>query len=150
MKRLKRLIRFYFLFLLLSGSVHAQKTDKEVLKKEIKQAENNFQKTLLDEGVANAFYIFAAENAIIKRENDTLITGNEAIKTYYSNPVYKNAVAKWEPDYIDVSDDGTMAYTYGKYSWEFKDSSGKVTTYKGVFHTVWKKMADGSWKYVWD
>lgn len=150
MKRFKQSVTIYVALLLMCGSLQAQKIDKDALKREIKLVENNFKKTLMNEGVANAFYKFAAVDAVIKRGNDSLIMGNDAIKKYYSNPVYKDAVATWEPDYIDVSDDGTLAYTYGKYSWNFKDAEGKVTTYKGVFHTVWKKMPDGSWKYVWD
>jgi ketosteroid isomerase-like protein len=120
------------------------------LKSEIKQIEKDLQKLLISEGAASAFYKFAADNAVIKRENDTLIFGKEEIKKYYTNPFYKNAVAIWEPDYIDISNDQTMAYTFGKYEWTFIDSTGKKTNYKGIFHTVWKKMSDGSWKYVWD
>ena len=119
-------------------------------KNEIRQAEKEFQQLLVSEGAAAAFYKFASDSAVIKRENDTLIFGNEAIKKYYSNPFYNNAVAVWEPDYIGISDDGTMAYTFGKYEWTFPDSTGKKTNYKGVFHTVWKRMSDGSWKFVWD
>ncbi|MBK7030961.1 MAG: hypothetical protein IPH45_17925 [Bacteroidales bacterium] len=43
-----------------------------------------------------------------------------------------------------------MAYTYGKYTWKINNGNGDTTVYKGVFHTVWKKQGDGSWKYVWD
>jgi ketosteroid isomerase-like protein len=120
------------------------------IKNEIRQVEKDFQQLLVAEGAASAFYKFAADSAVIKRENDTLIVGNEAIKKYYSNPFHKNAIAIWEPDYIAVSDDGTMAYTYGKYEWTFTDSTGTKANYNGIFHTVWKKMADGSWKFVWD
>jgi ketosteroid isomerase-like protein len=112
--------------------------------------EQNFQKDLVTLGVDYAFHKYAAENAVIKREKDTLVMGKEAIKKYYSNSMYKEAVAQWSPDFIDVSNDGSMAYTYGKYRWTFKDKEGKVTNYEGVFHTVWKRMPDGSWKYVWD
>ena len=119
-------------------------------KNEIRQTEKDFQRLLISEGAASAFYKFASDSAVIKRKDDTLIFGNEAIKKYYSNPFYKNAVAIWEPDYIGISDDGTMAYTFGKYEWTFTDSTGKKTNYKGIFHTVWKKMLDGSWKFVWD
>jgi ketosteroid isomerase-like protein len=31
-----------------------------------------------------------------------------------------------------------------------KDSVGNKKDFKGIFHTVWKKQKDGSWKYVWD
>jgi len=43
-----------------------------------------------------------------------------------------------------------LAYTYGKYTWQIKDTQGKITKYQGIFHTVWKKQSDGTWKYVWD
>jgi ketosteroid isomerase-like protein len=56
----------------------------------------------------------------------------------------------WKPDFVDVSKDGEMAYTYGKFTWTFIDSLGNKNNFKGLFHTVWKKQKDGSWKYVWD
>ncbi len=126
------------------------KQDPEALKKEIVQMERSFCKDLQTRGVAYAFYTYAAPEAVIKRENDTLIKGREAIKLYYSKPEYLQATANWEPDYTDVSADGTLAYTWGKFSWTGKDTTGKEFNYSGVFHTVWKKQPDGSWKYVWD
>lgn len=147
---MKNILLIGFLSLLISCSQKSGGIDKEVLKKEVKQTENDFQKTLAKDGTAIAFYTYADENAVINRGNDSLIHGREAIRNYYSKPTYKNAIAQWEPDFIDVSDDGTLAYTYGKYSWDFTDSLGKITTYKGIFHTVWKKTSDGTWKYVWD
>ena len=119
-------------------------------KNEIRQIEKDFQQLLVSEGAASAFYKFAADSAVIKRENDTLIFGKEEIKKYYSNPFYKNAIAVWEPDFIEISGDATLAYTFGKYQWTFTDSTGERSNYKGIFHTVWKKMPDGSWKFVWD
>jgi len=130
-----------------TNSVSEQKTDYKLA---IAKAEKDFEKMVSEKGIAEGFYHFAAENAIIKRERDTLIIGKENIRTYYSNPRYKNAVVTWSPDFIEVSEKGDMAYTYGKYIWSTKDESGNTKTSKGVFHTVWKKQADGSWKYVWD
>jgi ketosteroid isomerase-like protein len=141
----------YILLLLISISLSCTNTNNEAeAKNEIMQAEKDFQQLLVSEGVAAAFYKFASDSAVIKRENDTLIIGREGIKNYYSNPFYKNAIAVWAPDFIEVSIDGTMGYTFGKYEWTFTDSTGIKTNYKGVFHTVWKKMPEGSWKYVWD
>ncbi|MEI9943504.1 MAG: DUF4440 domain-containing protein [Chitinophagaceae bacterium] len=56
----------------------------------------------------------------------------------------------WTPDFIEVSENGDLGYTFGKYTWSTKDSAGQAQEYKGVFHTVWKKQEDGQWKYVWD
>ena len=124
--------------------------DKEALKKEVFSVEKSFEKMAADSGIAKAFYFYAADSAVIKRENDTLITGRENIRNYYSKTDDKNTRVNWTADFIDVSDCGTLAYTYGKYVWKIRDKKGKETEYKGVFHTIWKKQKDNSWKYVWD
>ncbi len=140
---------FLLLFIVIILSCNNNKKQSDT-KNTIIETETRFQQLLVSDGAATAFYAFAADSAVIKRQNDSLIFGKEAIKKFYSNPIYKNAIAIWKPDFIDLSDDGTLAYTFGKYEWTFPDSTGKKTTYKGIFHTVWKKASDGSWKYVWD
>ncbi|MFC7775354.1 YybH family protein [Flavobacterium sp. GCM10027622] len=127
-----------------------QRSNTEAVKEEIKNIEKAFNEHASTKGIAAAFYEFAAEDAVIKRENDTLIKGKEAIKNYYSNPKYSKASVTWKPDLVDVSEDATMAYTYGKFIWVATDSSGTKKEFKGIFHTVWKKQTDGDWKYVWD
>lgn len=102
-----------------------------------------------EKGIAEAFYYFADDNAVIKRENDTLIKGKENIRIYYDKSNNESSTLNWNPDYIDVSDCGTLAYTYGKYVWKIKDKDGVAKEYKGIFHTVWKKK-DNNWRYVWD
>jgi ketosteroid isomerase-like protein len=128
----------------------AKVDEREKTETAIRQAEKDFETMAAEKNIAEAFWYFADSNAVIKRQNDTLIHGKDAIKNYYSADYYKTASVKWSPDFVESSPDGTMAYTYGKYTWQFKDSSGKVDAFKGVFHTVWKKQSDGSWKYVWD
>lgn len=134
-------------YLLLSCT---KEKDRLALQEEIKKTEQAFNDSASEKGIAHAFYAFAAEDAVIKRENDTLIKGREAIKTYYSDSKYIKATVTWKPDHIEVSEDGTMGYTYGKYLWKTTDSTGNKKEFKGVFHTVWKKQKDGSWKYIWD
>ena len=124
--------------------------NRDDIKKEIVDAEKAFERMAAEKGVPEAFHYFADEKAVIKRENDTLIVGKENIKIYYEKREAKNATVNWTPDYIDVSDDGAMGYTYGKYVWKIKNATGEIVEYKGVFHTVWKKQEDGNWKYVWD
>jgi ketosteroid isomerase-like protein len=126
------------------------KLNNENAKHEIEKAEKDFAQMAADKGIAEAFYFFADSNATIKRQNDTLIHGKQPIKNYYSTPFYQKATFKWSPELVDASPDGSMGYTYGKYVWSSTDSAGKPITFNGVFHTVWKKQPDGSWKYVWD
>jgi ketosteroid isomerase-like protein len=124
--------------------------NKDDIKKEIFNTEKAFEKMASEKGVAQAFYYYADENAVIHRENDTLIQGKENIKTYYKKIDAKKPSVNWTPDFVDVSDCGTLGYTYGKYVWKIKNSNGEVVENKGIFHTVWKKQKDNKWKYVWD
>lgn len=133
----------------ISSSCH-HLSSKDELKKEIYQAEKAFEKMASEKGIAEAFYFYADENAVILRENDTLIIGKENIKKYYNKKNNINATVNWTPDFIDVSDCGTLGYTYGKYFWKIANKNGDMTEYKGIFHTVWKKQKDNCWKYVWD
>jgi len=119
-------------------------------KDDIMKAEKDFEKMAAEKGIAEAFWYYADSNAVIKRGNDSLIVGRDNIRNYYSGEYYKQANVQWTPDFIGVSDNGDMAWTYGKYRWQSTDSSGRAQEFKGVFHTVWKKQKDGSWKYVWD
>lgn len=124
--------------------------NQHLFRENLLKTEDDFKNLSQSKGIAVAFYAFADENAVIKRENDTLIKGKENIKAYYSNPKFKNASVSWKPDFVEVSADGSLAYTYGKFVWTSKDSLGNQKEFKGRFHTVWKRQKDGSWKYVWD
>ncbi|WP_276502734.1 YybH family protein [Terrimonas pollutisoli] len=124
--------------------------ETEAVKQEIQKAEKDFETMAAEKGIAEAFWFYADSNAVIKRNNDSLIHTKEGIKNFYAADFYKTASVKWSPDFIDVSPDGNMAYTYGKYLWQSKDSTGKPLEFSGIFHTVWKRQPDGSWKYVWD
>ena len=147
---MKKSIVFLIALSILSCSKKEEPINPETLKAEVYKAEDDFKNLSQSKGIQEAFYAFADDNAVIKRENDTLIHGKENIKNYYSNPKFKKAAVTWKPDFVEVSADGTLGYTYGKYVWTVKDSLGNKKDLKGVFHTVWKKQKDGSWKYVWD
>lgn len=146
----KSVLSLFILFLLLSCVSKTVIQSQDTLKDEVFKAEDDFKNLSQTKGISEAFYAFADDNAVIKRENDTLIHGKENIKKYYSNPKFKKASVTWKPDFVEVSKDGEMAFTYGKYIWSVKDSLGNKKDFKGIFHTVWKKQKDGSWKYVWD
>lgn len=138
------------LIIMACGNQGESKADAEAIKQQIVKTEKDFETMAAEKGIAEAFWHYADSNAVIKRENDTLINGKDNIRRYYASDFYKAASVKWAPDFVDVSPDGNMAWTYGKYTWQSKDSSGKTMEYKGVFHTVWKRQDDGGWKYVWD
>ena len=126
-----------------------QNVNIEAARNEIMQTEKEFEKMASEKGLSAAFYYFAAEDAVIKRGNDSLIAGKENIKHFYDKNANPDVKLSWTPDYIAVSDCGTLGYTYGKYNFSIQDSSGKTAEQTGVFHTVWKKQ-NNDWRYVWD
>jgi ketosteroid isomerase-like protein len=139
-----------FVLVLIPMMVSCKQTiNMDAAKNEILQAEKAFEKMASEKGLAEAFYYFADENAAIRRGNDSLIIGKENIKLYYDKNANPNAKLSWTPDFIGVSDCGTLGYTYGKYLYTIQDTTGKNVEYKGIFHTVWKKQ-NNNWKYVWD
>jgi ketosteroid isomerase-like protein len=144
-----RQVLMYIAFLLLLITCKPS-VDMEKVKNEIFLTEKAFEKMASDQSIAAAFFTFADENAVINRGNDSLIHGREGIRNYYSNPKLQNAKVNWTPDFVDVSEDGTIGYTFGKYEWKVIKGEGDTLVSRGVFHTVWKRQKDGSWKYVWD
>ena len=145
---MKNISLFILLFLFILPSCQ-NNIPTEELRKEILNTEKEFVEMVKEEGVAKAFESFAAEDAVLNR-NDTLIVGKEDIKEYFKNQVLTDVELEWTPDFVDVSASGDMAYTYGNYSFTAKDTSGRAIKGRGVFHNVWKKQEDGSWKFVWD
>jgi ketosteroid isomerase-like protein len=128
----------------------APTVDREEVKRDIFKTEKAFEAMAAEKGIAEAFSYFSGENGVIKRQNDTLIAGKENIFRYYDNEKMRKATVQWTPDVIEVSGDGSMASTYGKYLWRIAGEKGDTAEYRGVFHTVWMKQPDGEWRYIWD
>lgn len=147
---IKKLIAFAILIIFSQNGFCEQKNNKTLLKKAIYQTEKEFEKMALEKGMTVAFFYFADSLAVIKRENDSLIYGKNNIRNFYEKKNYTDVTLNWTPDFIDVSDDGTLGYSYGKYVYRKTMKDKSVKEFVGVFQTVWKKQADNTWKYVFD
>ena len=121
----------------------------EKWKAEIIDVEKAFNDMAQKEGLIKAFEFYAAADGAIRR-GKKVIKGKEAIGKWYENDVKPNENLSWKPTFVDVSKSGDMAYTYGNYLFTYPDTLGQIKENKGIFHTVWKRQADGSWKFVWD
>ncbi|NJN41517.1 MAG: nuclear transport factor 2 family protein [Flammeovirgaceae bacterium] len=98
--------------------------------------------------MAEAFAHYADEEGVIKR--DTLYKGKDAIFSFYDKTSQEGVNLTWTPEFVDISESGDMAYTYGLYTYTFPDSLGNTSSTTGIFHTIWKRQADGTWRFVWD
>ena len=143
MKKTPQLIAALFLLVFAASCMRRDAGDRS----QIISTELDFARMASDKGIADAFYEYAADSAVINRSGN-LIRGKEAIRDYYQKNLKPGSVLLWAPDFADVS--GDIGYTYGQYTFTFTDSTGIKHESHGIFHTVWKRQPDGSWRFVWD
>jgi len=120
-------------------------------KQEIYDTEIAFSELAGKEGIPKAFLAFAAKDVVVKK-GKRVVVGIDSLRAYYANqkPTSETVTLSWKPDFVAVASSGDLGYTYGKYLYTITDSIGNVTENPGIFHTVWKKQTDGTWKFVWD
>ena len=116
---------------------------------EIKAAEAAFAKMAKDEGVPAAFLAFAASDVVMLR-NNSLVEGHDAMRAFFEKSTLDSVQLSWSPDKVVAAKSGDLGYTYGKYQFSAVDTAGQTIRSEGIFHTVWQRQADGSWKFVWD
>ena len=123
-------------------------TEEEAIQ-QIYDVEQAFNKMFAAEGRAAAFAHFAAPDGGINRSG-RMIVGKDSIRAFYERSTSTNLKLTWKPDRVDVSDDFSMAQTWGQYQYSGTRANGEDFETTGIFHTVWKRQADGSWRYIYD
>lgn len=136
--------KILFLFLILLSCSRSE--DHHALQKKILQkTDEDFSQMSMEKGMKQAFLYYAADEVIKMREGqDPLFGISELSRSLEDIPVGQVRLS-WIPLKADVS--GDLGYTFGK--WELK-IAGRDTTEYGTYVTVWKKQANGAWKYVLD
>ena len=136
---------------MISSCSRPGKGSVESWKKEILQTESDFAAMAAREGMQAAFLYYAADNVVVNR-NNKLLVGKPALEEFYEDrPIGVNDERlSWTADFADVSQSGDLGYTYGWFTYSYTDSTGVRVENRGVFHTVWKRQEDGSWRFVWD
>ena len=117
--------------------------------KEIFETEKAFAALAKEKGLKVAFTTYAADDAVLMRENK-LIKGKKEIAAYFDKQNLEGVQLEWAPDFINVAASGDLAYTYGSYRFEGPGENGEIREATGIFHTVWRKEPNGEWRFVWD
>lgn len=146
-----QLLTLFILLVFVSCNMESQKKSTTKWKNEILKTEQEFNDYAQKEGIPKAFLAFAADDAVLMR-NDSVIIGKSSIANYFNQKKSASNKANlvWKPDFVEVAASGDLGYTYGKYTYTTTDSTGNEHIYTGVFHTVWRKQPDGRWRFVWD
>jgi ketosteroid isomerase-like protein len=148
-----------FLFsLLLAFVISSWGATQDNLRRELANTERSFCTDTARVGIADAFLAYMAENCFLP---DRLALSRSEYKKAVdearakAGSAYKpgpnpNVQLTWSPLKVEVSDDGTLGYTWGRYGFTSKGKDGKVDSSEGIYLTIWRRQADGSWKFVYD
>jgi len=126
------------------------KTDLASSADDIKKTDLAFSKMSLDSGIGKAFIRFADSGVIILRYEKFPVYGKEELVKAYSVSTPSTTVLTWEPVKAEIARSNDLGYTIGNWEMKTKTVLGADTVLYGNYLTVWKKQADGSWKYVSD
>jgi ketosteroid isomerase-like protein len=138
-------MKFYVAAILLGlcvGVAQGQSALQEMVK-----TEQAFSKTAEEKNIRDAFLAFIADDGLLFRPG--AVNGKKWMLEHPVPPSDKKPSLAWQPAYAGVSASGDMGFTTGP--WEAKaDVNDEKPQGYGHFVTVWKKQADGSWKFVVD
>lgn len=94
---------------------------------------------------------FYAEDAVLLMPGTPRGVGKDAIrKTWGGLFAAPGASLNFQPDKVEVSRGGDLAYCYGTYALTVNDPRGRPLAAKGDYVVVYRKQADGQWKLVAD
>jgi ketosteroid isomerase-like protein len=145
----KTFLTFLFIagFIVLSGCMHQnKKADNE----EIMNIDKAFSKLSEEKGMKQAFLEYAAEDAVILRENSYPQVGKNAMAERFKSFSDTGFILTWEPLFAEIASSGDLGYSYGIYTGTSKDSLGSPLVEKGTYVSIWKKDNDGKWKFILD
>ena len=111
---------------------------------EMQQTDVDFSNRSKEVGMKKAFLEYIEADGVLLQPNSLPVKGADAID-FISSFNDSSVILTWQPVGSDVATSADMGYTYGVYSMQTGDSARR-----GTYVTIWKKQADGRWKFVLD
>ncbi len=115
--------------------------------KSMVETERAFSRMSAEKGIRESFAEFIAEDGILFRP--TAVLGKKWMQEHPLPASTTRPLLSWQPIFGAVSRAGDLGYTTGP--WQFKqDIKDAKPVAFGNFMTVWKRQADGFWKFALD
>ncbi len=100
-------------------------------------------------GGGKTFAEWFADDAVTLNNGQPAAMGRAAIAAQAKwDP--KDYQLTWTPQGAQMGPSNDMGFTWGHYEGRSKDKNGQPVVISGRYITVWKKVADGSWKVAMD
>jgi ketosteroid isomerase-like protein len=143
---MKKLVCLTLLLACVSLGVSQQAREKSALQSMV-DTELAFARMAAEQGIRPSFMAFIAEDGILFRPR--AVRGKQWMIDHPVPPSNQHPLLSWYPAVAEIARAGDLGYTTGP--WEFKNDvhDAKPVAF-GNFLTVWKKQADGSWKFAID
>lgn len=108
------------------------------------KADMDFSELSESKGMKNAFLEFIDSNGVLLRPDTLPIIGADAVDYLIAQNDTAYSLI-WKPTGGMVAASGELGYTYGVYELH---PHTKDTLLYGTYTSIWKKQADGKWKFV--
>jgi ketosteroid isomerase-like protein len=127
----------------LSCQTHSNK-DKLKAGRELLSTDRAFSAMSEKVGMKKAFLEYIDDNGVLLRPQHLPLEGANAID-FLSTIVDTSFTLTWSPQHADIAASQDLGYTYGVYT--LSSAKGEK---KGTYVSIWKKQADGKWRFVLD
>jgi ketosteroid isomerase-like protein len=121
--------------------------DIEQEKQRILQTDRDFAVLSVQAGAAEAFKQYAQEDAYLLPPDREPVHGRDQIVQGFVE-FDKKLILDWAPQAAEVAVSGDLAYSWGTSTGT--DRATGQPAFRGKYLTVWKKDADGNWKFIAD
>jgi ketosteroid isomerase-like protein len=140
---MKRVLLLMLIVVAFAVNGTAQKASLAPDLQSLVDTERAFARTATEKGVRDSFLAFIADDGILYRPGP--VNGKDWLTPRPSRP----GLLTWQPVFAELSAAGDLGITTGP--WEFREKGPEdAPVCYGQFATVWRKQADGKWKFVMD
>lgn len=143
----KRTVGFLLVTFSLGMPAAAQKASRNDELRTLVETERAFSRASEEKGIREAFSAFIADDGILFRPR--AVKGKEWLQQHPLPPSKTRPLLTWQPIFAAISQAGDLGYTMGPWQYKSDIKDAKASAF-GNFMTIWKKQADGSWKFVLD
>lgn len=115
----------------------------------VRQADSAFALAADLQGTGIAFGDYVAPEGVVFSGSE-IVMGSDAVRALYDEQQRAGGTLNWRPVYADAADSGDLGFTVGEYVFTGRGSNGSVVQRFGKYLTIWKRLADGEWRFVVD
>jgi ketosteroid isomerase-like protein len=109
-------------------------------------ADRGFDSTVAAVGLEGWVGFFSDSGRQVDSYGD-FVVGQAAIRDHMRGLLTDSTRAlRWAPDLAEVSRDGSLGYTWGRWTMLHRGAGTGEELARGRYLTVWRKQTDGSWK----